>query len=252
MTAGEQTITIDDALNEVGDRLQSALDDLFPPLSNVALAHVRDMQPYLRAAIVLTAADALLADTKSPAIQETDAFAGSPSLTVSLHEQALILGSALEMLAVALSIHRLLLLPTSGDSLDRALVGSTILTGDYCFSRAAGMAAQTESPQVVDIFSRALQQVSEASLRRLFGGMSEAYEEDLLLASAGVEAICILARADEETVRASMSLAAALATRQWQVVGQEISQRGLSATGHAASSRIWLDLVDWAQRSLRQ
>lgn len=231
MVASQQTGALEQLTAQVAQRLQGALGELFPPLSSVALAHVRDVQPYLRAAIVWTVLETLTGDPETVDTQKSQ---------TSWQDQAVTLGSALEMLVVALSIHRLLLLPTDGDSLDRALVGSTILTGDYCFSRAASMAAETESPQVVDIFSRALQQVSESSLRGLFGGVAAPHEEDILLATAGVEAMCALVDIDPQTTARLVTLGSAVAARDWQTLNT------LSAKAHPA----WSTLATWAEQSL--
>ncbi len=209
MTQTATALDLQPALDQVGARLLASLDELFPPLSNLAMAHCRDVQPYTRAAIVLTTWHAL-------AIGEEQ------------RENALILSSALEMLSVALSIHRLLLLPSNDNTLDKALVGSTILTGDYCFSRAAFMAAQTESPYVVELFAHALKQVSEESLRGLFGEVANPHggdrvphgevanlhSEDAILAAAGVRAICHLLAADMPTTEAFLRLAFLFALHQ--------------------------------------
>ena len=82
------------------------------------------------------------------------------------------------MLHIALNVHRLLVNAARTEEgsqkvgakaeLDRAFIGSTILAGDYCFSRAAQMAAQTDHPRVVATFSLALQAVSEGLLREQF------------------------------------------------------------------------------------
>jgi hypothetical protein len=234
MIATQQGLSLETLDQEISRRLQGAIEELFPPLSNVALAHIRDVRPYTRAAIVCTAAATLQRTMPSTAINGK-----------FLDEHALILGSALEMLAVALSIHRLLLLPASGDTLDRALVGSTILTGDYCFSRAASMAAQTESPQVVDLFSRALQQVSEASLRGFFGGASVPWEEDILLSEAGVEAICRLAGADPQTIEQYIALGRAVAARDWQQANAHPLMSDETKAGEATGDSLWRDLVKW-------
>jgi len=233
MIATLQEQSLDTVHTEINRRLRLAIDELFPPLSNVALAHVRDVQPYVRAAIVCTTARQLQNALPTEEARE------------QLQEQALTLGSALEMLAVALSIHRLLLLPTSGDTLDRALVGSTILTGDYCFSRAASMAAQTESPQVVDLFSRALQQVSEASLRGFFGGESALWEEDVLLSEAGVEAICVLAGIDQKDAEAYIALGRALARRDWEETDSHPPVLRADDAGSASFTPSWNDLAEW-------
>jgi octaprenyl-diphosphate synthase len=77
------------------------------------------------------------------------------------------LAAALELLKIALSIHRLLLKPEKPDSIDNMLLGGTILAGDYCFSRAAVLAARTCHPQVVTVFAELLKEISQANLRRV-------------------------------------------------------------------------------------
>lgn len=76
------------------------------------------------------------------------------------------LAGALELLQIGLNIHQLLLTPVQSDSIDSFLLGGTILAGDYCFSRAAVLAARTSHPQVVFVFAELLKEVSQANLRR--------------------------------------------------------------------------------------
>jgi octaprenyl-diphosphate synthase len=157
-------------LAEVDLLLRNSFVDLYPPLSDLAESHLRRVQPYLRAAIVIAAGiGSHEEDSKRP--------------------QRVALAAALEMQAIALSIHRLLLEFASEDgSIDRSVLGSTILTGDYCFSRAAVLATHTDSPRVVAIFSQALRTISEGHLRRLLENGSTHYDEDRELMSAGVRA----------------------------------------------------------------
>lgn len=171
-------------LGEVLPRLQAALEDLYSPLGELARAHLRDIQPPVRAAVVLAAG------------------LGEPD-SERLREQRILLATALEMLAVALSVHKLLLVAAADNSLDKSLVGSTILTGDYCFSRAAVFAAATESPVVVDLFSRALKTVSEGHLRQLLNPDAPPFDETVELTQAGVRAVAHLAALPpQETARA--------------------------------------------------
>lgn len=86
------------------------------------------------------------------------------------------LAAALELLQIALNIHRLLLKPGQAGSIDSFLLGGTILAGDYCFSRAAVLAAQTNHPRVVTIFAELLQEVSQANLRRVIS--KDCYDRD--------------------------------------------------------------------------
>ena len=77
------------------------------------------------------------------------------------------LAAALELLQIALKIHRLLLMAAQPDTIDSFLLGGTILAGDYCFSRAAVLAARTNHPQVVKVFAELLKEVSQANLRHV-------------------------------------------------------------------------------------
>lgn len=120
------------------------------------------------------------------------------------------LAAALELLTVALDIHKLLILGTMGqDSVDRALAGGTVLAGDYCFSRAASLAARTENPAVVAIFSDLLQQLSEGNLRRIFSEGESTFDEMSLLYHRGALAGATLAGLPSATVEATAKFGAA-------------------------------------------
>lgn len=80
------------------------------------------------------------------------------------------LAAALELLQIALRIHRLLLTAEQPGAIDSFLLGGTILAGDYCFSRAAVLASLTSHPRVVRVFAELLKEVSQASLRRVIDG----------------------------------------------------------------------------------
>lgn len=106
-------------------------------------------------------------------------------------ERRQFLAAALELLHTAFNIHKILL--SAGEmSLDRTQAGAAILLGDFCFSRAAHLAAGTEIPKVVEIFAQALKQVSAGNLRQLLP--SPAQEdgrmdgEMVTLCMAGVDA----------------------------------------------------------------
>jgi geranylgeranyl pyrophosphate synthase len=125
-------------------------------------------------------------------------------------ERRVQLAAALELLTVALDIHKLLILGTAGrDSIDRALAGGTVLAGDYCFSRAAALAARTENPAVVAIFSDLLQQLSEGNLRRLFAEGEPPFDESRLLYHSGALAGATLAGLPSATVQATAEFGAA-------------------------------------------
>lgn len=113
------------------------------------------------------------------------------------------LAAALELLQIALNIHRLLLKPGQAGSIDSFLLGGTILAGDYCFSRAAVLAAQTNHPQVVTIFAELLQEVSQANLRRVIakdgaGRDPTAFDERGALLRSGASAGALLAGLKDE------------------------------------------------------
>lgn len=166
-------------LDRVTDLLHRSLDDLYEPLGDLARAHLRDCRPHLRAALVLATA---MRDGSDDTL---------PSRRIQL-------AAALEMLTVALSIHTLLITTRAADqNPNRSVVGSTILAGDFCFSRAAQLAAHTESPAVVDTFSQALKTISEGRLRTLVLDDGSAPGDDEFLLEAGVEASAQLADLSE-------------------------------------------------------
>jgi geranylgeranyl pyrophosphate synthase len=148
-------------IHEAQSTLLSAAGDLASPLGDLVRAQIKRSQPPICAAVVLAVAkpqQSALADLQTEDEQR---------------RKRILLAAALEMLHVALHVHRLLVnaaLNEQGSevTLDRSFIGSTILAGDYCFSRAAQMAAQTEHPRVVATFAQALQSVSEGLLREQF------------------------------------------------------------------------------------
>lgn len=119
------------------------------------------------------------------------------------------LAAALEMLRLALSIHEDLVSSSATRQAEKSFIGATILVGDYCFSRSASLAAQTDSPFVVEVFSNALKAVSEGRLRTHFSEQDatasyiqagtdktdnvEPYREFEILCRAGAQAAAHLA-----------------------------------------------------------
>lgn len=177
-------------LEEVRQQLYAAIDELYSPLHELVRSQIDRALPLVRAAIVLAAG------------------VGNPD-TASLRNKRILLAAALEMLYVALQTHRLLLSRTSqngthGDdySADKSWLGSVILAGDYCFSRAAILAARTDSPEVVKIFASALKAVSEDNLRHHFTHTAPSFDEDETLYVAGAKASAILAERTEEEILA--------------------------------------------------
>lgn len=131
------------------------------------------------------------------------------------------LASALELLQIALNIHRLLLTPKPTDSIDSFLLGGTILAGDYCFSRAAVLAARTNHPRVVTIFAELLQEVSQANLRRVVIDESPSrdavgVDERESLFHSGASAGVLLAGLTEEDQEAVVRYATCLGRRRPQ------------------------------------
>jgi hypothetical protein len=147
----------------------AALADLHTPFIQLVQGQWQRSFPLVRAAFVLTAGTA----------------AGEPP---DLRRKRVYLAAAMETLRLALRVHTQLLLAESPSAIDRSLLGSTVLAGDFCFSRSAGLAARTGSPAIVDLFAGALQRVSEGSLRRLFRPSEPAYEVDRDLCISGIAA----------------------------------------------------------------
>ncbi len=109
------------------------------------------------------------------------------------------LATAMVLLDVALALHKLLLLQKpDADTLDKSLVGGTVLAGDYCFSQAAVAAARTGKPEVVAIFSDLLKELSEAHLRHLFENGQGALDEFPALFQSGGLAGAVLAGLTEQ------------------------------------------------------
>ena len=153
------------------------------------------------------------------------------------------LASALELLQIALNIHRLLLKPKQSGSIDSFLLGGTILAGDYCFSRAAVLAARTNHPRVVAIFAELLQELSQSNLRRVIVSESPCRDsagvnERESLFHSGASAGVLLAGLDKEDREAVISYAACLGRRR--------SQDGTGAPGGPAGEA--LDKMPQRQR----
>lgn len=228
--------------------LQHSLDGLIPPLRDMVDMHIKWLGPQLRAAAVLTA----------------DAFEHE---SAQQRERRIHLAAALEMLAIALSIHKVLLgasattrsdddnrnasngdethepsaadtaTGTAADTIDKSLLGSVILAGDYCFSRAAALATQTDSPRVIELFANALKTVSEGHLRRLFAPSLAVYDEDRALCLAGVSAALELSGQSVDAAESAAQYADCL-----------LLQRRLAPTMPAAlekNARRWHGFEHW-------
>jgi hypothetical protein len=127
-----QSTALTTELQAVHQELQQALADLYAPLADLARAQMQHIQPLTRAALVLAVGT------------------GDPDHT-RLREQRLSLATAQEMLFIALSIHKMLLTsqPNQQDEQQKTIIGGIILTGDYCFSRSAILAAQTDQRRII-------------------------------------------------------------------------------------------------------
>ena len=184
-------------LAEVAHQLATMSEELYAPLSELLRAEIKQAQPLLRAAFVLTASIEPQENERSePANVQVD-----PQF---VRQKRIWLAAALETLTIALRIHKLLFRQQQNDyTVDKSLMGSVILAGDYCFSRAASLAARTDHPEVVTIFSRALMSISEGHLRQLHNleqppqavGSDEEYE----LLSYGLRAATVFAKLNGPT-----------------------------------------------------
>ena len=176
---------------EVRQLLLLAADDLGSPLADLVSARINQLFPPVRGAVVLSAGYH---------------FPDSPEH----RRQRVFLAAGLEMLHVALNIHRLLLAaPASSgshmelDQSEKSFIGSTILAGDFCFSRSAQMVAQTGNPKIVAIFAEALQTISEGHLRHLLAGSEAEFDEGQALIYSGALAateLTSLANSDKTLV----------------------------------------------------
>jgi hypothetical protein len=202
-----QSTALTTELQAVHQELQQALADLYAPLADLARAQMQHIQPLTRAALVLAVGT------------------GDPDHT-RLREQRLSLATAQEMLFIALSIHKMLLTsqPNQQDEQQKTIIGGIILTGDYCFSRSAILAAQTDHVPVVEIFSEALKTISEGLLRNFFAdraalsGQAQTepialYDERTDLFVSGVQAAAVLAALPEEATADLVDLAYLLANQ---------------------------------------
>ncbi|MCY3897728.1 MAG: hypothetical protein OXF86_04100 [Caldilineaceae bacterium] len=153
------------------------------------------------------------------------------------------LAAALELLQIALNIHRLLLKPGQTGSIDSFLLGGTILAGDYCFSRAAVLAAQTSHPMVVTVFAELLQEVSQANLRRVISKDSSdhdshSFDEREALFRSGASAGALLAGLSEPEEKAVVAHAECLG---------RLRQPDETLTRRAKAEKT-LDSMPWRQR----
>jgi geranylgeranyl pyrophosphate synthase len=146
----------------VEQKLREGLDALFPPLAEAALTLLNSGGKRLRPAL------AVLAARFGP---------GAATANVTA------LAAAVETLHTATLVH--------DDLIDGARVrrgratlsaswatAPVVLAGDYLFARAAGFAADTNSVEVVKLFSEALRTICDGELRQLFGAFDLEQAQD--------------------------------------------------------------------------
>jgi octaprenyl-diphosphate synthase len=214
-------------LAQVDQEVRLALADLRAPFSQLVQSQLRSGRPLLRGAFVLTAGVGV---------------ADGPSLA----QQRLHLAAAIEVLRLALAVHTRLLVAEPQAPIDRSVLGSTVLAGDFCFSRAAGLAAKTGSPIVVDIFAQSLQRVSEGTLRGLFSPDEALFDVERELCLSGVAAAHELA-ALAEPERDADRQAATLLLAGWQAGSPSptVLPRDLVAALSPRRALRWQSLADW-------
>jgi geranylgeranyl pyrophosphate synthase len=240
-TAVEQLIA---EIRDVEAILYNAIDDLGGPLAEVVRARLPYIFPLRRGALTLTAG--IKVDSES-----------------DNRSQRIQLAAALEMLYLALNVHQLLLntglahtthrrganeansLPLPEEiQPDKSVIGSTILAGDYCFSRSAQMAAHTQNPSVVALFAQALQIISEGLLRQVFHQEEPAFDVQQALSRSGILAAVELATLDEQAKTAATELALEIVA-----TGTLPAQsKGLMAQLPAYYQPRWFALVEWSRQ----
>ncbi|MBK8045978.1 MAG: polyprenyl synthetase family protein [Anaerolineales bacterium] len=215
-------------LDAVAGTMDAALAELQSPFDNFVQRQYRQMSPLVRAAVVLA----------------VGATTGARK-----HRQRFIdLGAAIEMLYLAVHVHTQLL-PGSAihQNSDRSLMGSAILAGDFCFSRASSLAVRTDSPAVVDLFAQALKHVSEGHLRQLFHAGAAPYDENRELFISGAAAALSLAHAGVDDAAVVQQMVDALAdvvsgTKTATAIAEMIASMPLSPS----QQRVWLTVLDMA------
>ena len=189
---GEVT-TFQSEVQAVRAHLESAFADLDSALRHFVRKDLAAAEPFPLAVVILSA---------GLPVQDTS----------EVRQRRVFLAAALEMLRIALSIHEDLVISAAPGQTEKSLVGATILVGDYCFSHSANLAARTDSPFVVEVFSNALKAVSEGRLRALFAregaGGEASYGDQEELCRAGAQAATHLAALSPQQSQALMDVAA--------------------------------------------
>jgi hypothetical protein len=201
-------------LQQVNAHLLNSLDSLGGPLGELVRAQVQHSQPYFRAAGVFVTVYSTSQIHSQPAADNLNLL---PTHIATL-------AAAVEMLYIALNVHKQLVQAaphtlekqaSHQENLDRTFLGSTILAGDYCFSRAAQLATATENPQVVAHFAQALETLSEGLLRQVFHNpvSPDAPVPDInrTLILSGIESALLLAQPSPTVRTAILAYAASYA-----------------------------------------
>lgn len=215
----------------VEQSLAAMLIDLQAPFSQLVTGHLQHSLPLTRGAIVLTCG-----------LSAAD--------TIELRQQRVDLAAAQEMLFLALRIHmRLVGQGAATDDLNRSILGSTILAGDFCFSRSAELAVRTGNATVVEIFAETLKRVSEGHLRLLFRPDSPPFDELGELFDAGAHAAGVLAGLAPATIGAVRAQSLRLAEVCRQGTHDYTLDQQLSERLNAAQIERWRTLLAWLAAS---
>ncbi len=180
-------------VQETTHLLFQVAEELQNPLQQLIRSQIKRAAPYGRAMVVLAFA--------VPAVDSADT-----------RHKRIYLAAALELLYIAHQIHKLLL-DTDADEIDKSMLGSTILTGDFCYSHSADLAVRTDSAAVVRAFSEALKRVSEGNLRAMFTPDKSQFDENEPLFYSGILAGRILAATPSNDPLLASDLATALAAQ---------------------------------------
>ncbi len=118
---------------------------------------------------------------------------GSSRLGRSEQEKRVKLAAAIEMLHLAVHIHEFI--PrgeVAANEQNRVLMGSAILIGDYCFSQASVLAAETGKPEVVAVFSDGLAKLSERRVKTLIETPDHPFSDGAILYATAADVGALL------------------------------------------------------------
>jgi geranylgeranyl pyrophosphate synthase len=188
---------IQEAINQVEERMHSQSEGNHPDLG-AALDHLLSSGgKRIRPAVALLTGGMLGADT----------------------ERLVTLGAAIELLHTATLVH--------DDLIDGALLrrgistlnaswspAATVLTGDFIFARAAMLAAETDSVEVMHLFAQTLATIVNGEITQMFSSRGLASREDYYrriyaktasMFELATAAAALLSPVDEEVVRSVRS-----------------------------------------------